>query len=248
MPISFRGRPFWAHQIQRWKGKDRVKLQLAVDLVDPQVAKRLIESVIDLVDIVEVGTPFLMKEGVRAVTEIKNIYPDLEVLADLKIVDAGEHEARIGFDAGADIVTVLGVAYDATICGALNQARARNKKVMADLIAVNEVQKRACELDAIGVDYICVHTAFDVQSQRMDPLQELQLVHPVLKEARLAVAGGIKPEILPAIATYCPEIIIVGGFITGHPSQRQAALEIRELLDKHKENAEDTDIYHSDTR
>jgi len=30
------------------------------------------------------------------------------VLADLKIMDAGEHEANLAFEAGADIVTVLG--------------------------------------------------------------------------------------------------------------------------------------------
>ena len=45
--------------------------------------------------------------------------PTATLLADLKIVDAGELEAQIGFDAGADIVTVLGVAHDVTIQGAL---------------------------------------------------------------------------------------------------------------------------------
>ncbi|MFN8453462.1 MAG: hypothetical protein U0401_02135 [Anaerolineae bacterium] len=32
-------------------------------------------------------------------------------------------EATIGFEAGADIVTVLGVANDVTVQGAINQAR-----------------------------------------------------------------------------------------------------------------------------
>ena len=207
-----------------------MKLQLALDLIDSRGAKLLLEKVIALVDIVEIGTPLLMKEGVKAVTEIKRTYPEKKVLADLKIVDAGDHEAKIGFDAGADIVTVLGVAHDTTIRRALNQARAYNGKVLVDLIAVDEVNKRAQKLDTMGVDYICVHTAFDIQRKGMNPLQELQLVHPVLKQARIAVAGGVKPETLPQITTYRPEIVIVGGFITGHPNPRQAAREIRELL------------------
>jgi len=207
-----------------------MKLQLALDLIDSQGAKLLLEKVIDFLDIIEIGTPFLMKEGVKVVAEIKNTYPELEVLADLKIVDAGDHEAQIGFDAGADIVTVLGVAHDTTIRRALKQARAYKKKVLVDLIAVDKVNKRAHELDTMGVDYICVHTAFDIQGKGMNPLQELQLVHPVLKQARIAVAGGIKPETLPQIITYRPEIVIVGGFITGHPNPRQAAREIRELI------------------
>ncbi|MBM3243096.1 3-hexulose-6-phosphate synthase [Candidatus Poribacteria bacterium] len=207
-----------------------MKLQLALDLIDSQGAKLLLGKVIDFLDIIEIGTPFLMKEGVKVVTEIKNTYPGLEVLADLKIVDAGDHEAKIGFDAGADIVTVLGMAHDTTIRRALNQARAYKRKVLVDLIAVDQVNQRARELDTMGVDYICVHTAFDIQRKGINPLQELQLVHSVLKQARIAVAGGIKPETLPQITTYRPEIVIVGGFITSHPNPRQAAREIRELL------------------
>ncbi|MCZ6677793.1 MAG: orotidine 5'-phosphate decarboxylase [Candidatus Poribacteria bacterium] len=208
-----------------------MKLQLALDLIDCQKAKRILEKVVELVDIVEIGTPLLMKEGVKAATEIKQAYPSLEVLADLKIVDAGDQEARLGFDAGADIVTVLGVAHDITIRRVVDEARVYNRQVMVDLIAVDAVQKRARELDTVGVDYICVHTAFDIQAQGMNPLRELQLVQPVLKRARVAVAGGIKPEVLPPIASYRPEIVVVGGFITGHPDPRQAALEIRKLLD-----------------
>ena len=43
--------------------------------------------------------------------------------ADLKIMDAGEHEANLAFNAGADIVTVLGVAHDETIRGVVRAAR-----------------------------------------------------------------------------------------------------------------------------
>ncbi len=207
-----------------------MQLQLALDLIDSRKAKQLLEEIVDLVDIVEIGTPLLMKEGVKAVTEIKNTCPALKVLADLKIVDAGDHEAKIGFDAGADIVSVLGAAHDITIRRALSQAHACNKEVMVDLIAVDDVQRRSRDLDGMGANYICVHTAYDLQAQGVNPLRELQLVQPVLRQARMVVAGGIKPETLPQIATYRPGIVIVGGFITSHPDPRQATLEIRELL------------------
>ena len=112
-----------------------MKLQLALDSSNSQEARRILEKVSDLVDIVEVGTPLLMKEGVKIVTEIKAAYPQLEVLADLKIMDAGDIEASIGFEAGADIVTVLGVAHDVTIRRVVNQARTLSKKVMVDLLS-----------------------------------------------------------------------------------------------------------------
>ena len=207
-----------------------MKLQLALDSSNRQEAKRILEQVSDLVDIVEVGTPLLMKEGVQVVTEIKDAYPHLEVLADLKIMDAGDIEASIGFEAGADIVTVLGVAHDVTIRRAVNQARTFGKQVMIDLIAVGDVRGRINQIEAIAPDYCCVHTAFDLQDHGMHPLREIQLVQSALKRTKMAVAGGINPEILPDIIAYRPTVVIVGGFITNHPEPRQAALEIRELL------------------
>ena len=209
---------------------DNMKLQLALDSSNSQEAKRLLEKVSDLVDIVEVGTPLLMKEGVKVVTEIKDAHPQLEVLADLKIMDAGDIEARIGLEAGADIVTVLGVAHDVTIRRAVDQARALSKQVMIDLIAVGDIQTRINQLDVIAPDYCCVHTAFDLQDHGMDPLREIQLVQSALNQTQMAVAGGINPEILPDIIVYHPAVVIVGGFITNHPEPRRAALEIRELL------------------
>ncbi len=184
-------------------------------------------KVADIVDVIEVGTPLVIKEGIKAVTEIKRIFPALEVLADLKIMDAGDHEAKIALEAGADIVTVLGVAHDATIQGALDQAGAFGKAVLADLIAVDRVAKRAQELDDMGVDLVCVHTAYDVQDTGADPVRELESVRPVLKRAGLAVAGGIKPETISQVAAFQPEIVIVGGFIMGHPDPRKAVLELR---------------------
>jgi 3-hexulose-6-phosphate synthase len=207
-----------------------MKLQLALDLLDVEAVKTLLEEVIDLVDIVEIGTPLILQEGMKIVTEIKQRYPAVELLADLKIVDAGEIEAQIGFEAGADIVTVLGVAHDATIQGAINQARKWGKHIMIDLISASDVQKRAREIEALGADYICVHTAFDVQSQGQSPLEELQLVQRVCHKARIAVAGGIRPDTLPQIVTHTPDIVVVGGFITGQTDKRKAALEVKQLF------------------
>ena len=207
-----------------------MKLQLALDSINSQAANRILEKVSDLVDIVEVGTPLIMKEGVKAVTEIKNAYPQLEVLADLKIMDAGDIEAKIGFDAGADIVTVLGVAHDVTIRRAVDQAHILSRKIMVDLVAVGDIRKRINQIEDLAPDYCCVHTAFDLQDHDMHPLHEIQLVQSALKQAQMAVAGGINPKILPDILAYRPAVVIVGGFITNHPEPRQAALGIRELL------------------
>ncbi|EDW4537521.1 3-hexulose-6-phosphate synthase, partial [Salmonella enterica subsp. enterica] len=65
-----------------------MKLQLALDLVDIPGAKQLVAEVQEHIDIVEIGTPVVINEGLRAVKEIKEAFPSLTVLADLKIMDA----------------------------------------------------------------------------------------------------------------------------------------------------------------
>ncbi len=205
-----------------------MKLQLALDQTDLNACCALLDRVADLVDIAEIGTPLIMQEGVAAVARVKRDFPHLEVLADLKIMDAGAHEAAIGFDAGADLVTVLGVSHNSTIGGVIDQARTSQRQVIVDLIAAPNAAQRAAQLDAMGAHYICVHTAYDIQSQGHDPLEELQQVQPILRRAAMAVAGGVKPQTMPGLLPYNPQIVVVGGFITGHDDPRQAAQAIKD--------------------
>ncbi len=204
-----------------------MKLQLALDLCTTDEALALLEQTHDLIDIAEVGTPMIMAEGMSPVRAIKDAYPSLTVLADLKIADAGEHEAKIGFDAGADIVTVLGVVDNATIEGAVRSGGI----VMADTISVVDVAARARELVDLGVDLICVHTAYDRQASGADPLAELAEVVEAIGPDQSAVAGGINADKAARLLRYRPAVVVVGGSITGAPNVRTAAEEIRGILD-----------------
>jgi 3-hexulose-6-phosphate synthase len=207
-----------------------MKLQLALDsFSNIEGAKSILAEVIDLVDIIEVGTPFILQEGIKVVEQMKKAYPDTIVLADLKIIDAGALEARLAFDAGSDIVTLLGVAHDTTIRNALDEARKSSKQVMVDFISVGDVRRRTLEMEAMGVGYICVHSAHDVHKSE-NPLEDLHIVQSVSETAKIAVAGGINPETLSQLAPYRPDIVIVGSYITGSQNRRRAALEIRQML------------------
>ena len=111
-----------------------MKLQVAFDIQQSDEVLELVEVNGDLIDIVEIGTPLIMKEGLKSVQKIKKEYPNQTVLADLKIMDAGSLEAQIGFDAGADIVSVLGLASKKTLTSVKNTAVKNGRKVMVDMI------------------------------------------------------------------------------------------------------------------
>lgn len=91
-------------------------------------AIELVKEVEQYIDVVEIGTPVVINEGLRAVKEIKEAFPQLKVLADLKIMDAGGYEIMKASEAGADIITVLGATDDATIKGAVEEAKNKRRK------------------------------------------------------------------------------------------------------------------------
>ena len=65
---------------------------------------------------------------------MKEHFPDKEVLADMKIMDAGFYEAEEALKAGADYVTVLGVTDNLTIQGCKEAAEKYGKEIVVDMI------------------------------------------------------------------------------------------------------------------
>ncbi|MCM3160662.1 MULTISPECIES: 3-hexulose-6-phosphate synthase [Bacillaceae] len=210
-----------------------MELQLALDLVNIPEAIELIKEVEDHIDIVEIGTPVVINEGLRAVKEVKAAYPNLKVLADLKIMDAAGYEVMKASEAGADIVTILGAAEDMSIKGAVEEAKKQGKKILVDMIAVKDLAGRAKEVDALGVDYICVHTGYDLQAVGKNSFEDLQTIKSVVKNAKTAIAGGIKLDTLAEVINVQPDLVIVGGGITGQEDKKAAAAKMQQMI---KEN------------
>lgn len=200
-----------------------MKLQAALDTLTLEQCIDLLNKTKGSVQVAEVGTPFIIEQGMVPVRTLKSQFPAIEILADAKIMDAGLYEADKCFDAGADIVTVLGVAYDETIEGVVQSAKNHGKRVMVDMIGVKDLEQRTREIDAMGVDYICVHTAFDIQQEGNDPLEDLKTVNKVIKNAKSAVAGGVKLSTIDAIVAEGAEIIVVGGAICTAKDPAEAA-------------------------
>lgn len=204
-----------------------MKLQVALDTLSLEACEELLSQTKDYVDIAEIGTPFVIEEGMRPVKYLKDKFPNIEILADVKIMDAGEFEADKCFSAGADICTVLGVSNNSTIEGVVRSAKKHHKKVMVDMIEVKDLAQRAQEIDEMGVDYICVHTAFDIQNTGKDPLDDLKILNSVIKNAKPAVAGGVKLETIDAIVQEGAEIIVVGGAICTADDPISATIAIK---------------------
>lgn len=205
-------------------------MQLALDDVSLAEALVLVQKVRDYVDIIEIGSPFIIDEGMRAVREFRRYFPEKEILADTKIMDAGDYEAALTFLAGADYCTVLGVTDIRTVQGCLNAAERYQKKVFVDMICVESVEKRVAELEAVGVDCIGVHVGVDQQAAGITPLVALERMKKASRQSQISVAGGISRDSVDDYIKMGADIIIVGGGINHADDPVGAAKAIYEKI------------------
>ena len=205
-------------------------LQLAIDCFTLEEALAITEEVSDLVDIVEAGTPLILREGILAVRRLKEEFPSLCILADMKIVDGAEYESRLAFDAGADILTVLAAAENQTIAIAARIAEEYEKEVMIDLIGLGDAVGRAAEIENLGAHYICIHRATDLEPKGSGTQYDLRNVQAVAGRMKIAIAGGIDIHTLQDMADPRPDIAIVGSYITASENRREATLTIKNSM------------------
>lgn len=207
-----------------------MKLQIAVDIADNRRIMEIAEQISDIIDIYEVGTPIIMREGMLPVKMLKQAYPHMTVLADSKIVDGGALECRDICESGADIVTVLALADNSTIKEVVKTAHEYGRKVLADLLCVTDIPGRSKELIDMDVDYIGVHTGVDMQREGRTPLADLRELTNAVGCERAAVAGGVNLQTLPDYVAENPEIIIAGGALYNAADVRAAVLQMKEEM------------------
>lgn len=205
------------------------KLQVAIDLLSTDAALELAGKVAPHVDIIELGTPLIKSEGLSVIRAVKDAFPDKIVFADLKTADAGALEARIAFDAGADLVTVLGTADDSTIAGAVQVAREVGKGVVVDLIGVADKAARAREVHALGAEFVEFHAGLDEQAQPGFSLDTL-LTAGAASGVPFSVAGGVSSATIDAVRAAGALVAVAGGAIYGAADPAAAAAELSESV------------------
>jgi 3-hexulose-6-phosphate synthase len=207
-----------------------MKLQLALDDIALVDALVLVQKVREYIDIIEIGSPFIIEEGMRAVRELRQHFPEKEILADTKIMDAGDYEAELTYLAGADYCTVLGVTDTLTVKGCLGAAKKYGKQVFVDMICVKNMERRIAELEDAGVTCLGVHTGVDQQAAGVTPLDDLIRMKAASKRSVISVAGGINVHTVDQYKTLGADIVIVGGGINHAADPVAAAKAIYEKI------------------
>jgi 3-keto-L-gulonate-6-phosphate decarboxylase len=206
------------------------RLQLALDLTSLRACRAVVAGLAPRLARVEVGTPLLLHEGIRAVEWLRGeLGPAGTVVADAKICDAGGRIARDAFAAGADVVTVVGAAVDMTTWEGVLQAAGTppgRPAVMIDTIgwepeaAVTGLPRLCDAAERAGVTVeVCVHRPKTSAPPFTALLAQLKTGGAPHFPGYL-VAGQMTADLVgPALAAGF-STIIVGGAVTeaDHPA------------------------------
>ena len=205
------------------------QLQLALDYISLPKAIVMAAAVAPEVDIIEIGTPLCKAAGLEAIRSIREICPDKLILADFKAPDVGGLEATMAFDAGADMMTVIGGAALATVEQALAVARERGKEMLMELTGVRDILERAVEWRQIGVERIVYHREWDAQSagRQWTEADKTTIRKLIDIGFKVTATGGLTLELLPFFADLPVSVLICGRGIREASDPRATAHEMR---------------------
>lgn len=172
------------------------------------------------VDWLEAGTPLILAEGLHGVRKLREAFPSIPIVADLKTMDGGYLEAEMMAKAGATHVVVMARAHEETIKCVVQAGKDFGVEVMGDNLACPDMVEGARRLEDLGCDYVIHHIGYDerrgiaARGMRMpNPLDQLREIVDAVSIPVQAV-GGLTLE----QAIQCPEygapLVVLGAPLT----------------------------------
>jgi 3-hexulose-6-phosphate synthase/6-phospho-3-hexuloisomerase len=196
-------------------------VQISLDLVTIDEALATAEMALRAgVDWLEAGTPLIIAEGMNGVKALRERFPQVPIVADLKTMDGGWLEAKLMAEAGATHVVVMARAHEETIQCVVKAGRDFGVKVMGDNLACPDMVAGARMLEDLGCDFIVHHIGYDERrgiaaaGKRMpSPLDQLRDVVKAVSVPVQAV-GGLTIEQAVRTPEYGAPLVVLGAPLT----------------------------------
>lgn len=172
------------------------------------------------VDWLEAGTPLILAEGLHGVRKLREAFPGIPLVADLKTMDGGYLEAEMMAKAGATHVVVMARAHAETIKCVVKAGQDFGVKVMGDNMICPDMVEGAKFLEDLGCDYVIHHIGYDERRgiaaavHRMpSPLDQLREVVAAVNIPVQAV-GGLSLEQASKCPQYGAPLVVLGAPLT----------------------------------
>ena len=214
------------------KTLERPQLQIALDTFDMPSALRPLNASISQVDVIECGTVLIIAEGLRAVREIRALYPTKTILADVRIAEAGAVISRACFEAGASWVSVVAGASMTTVEQVVKVAQEFGGEVQIELGETYDPEQ-AREWRRLGATQVIVHRSRDAEAAGKltwgeDDKDRIRQLHQM--GFKVTVTGGVTAKDLPFFQGVPVGVVISGRGIVKADDPLAAATELRETI------------------
>lgn len=208
------------------------RLQIALDTFTLADAYRALQPAAASVDIIEVGTTLCLSEGMRAVREIRALYPEKDILADVRIAEAGSIISRLAFESGANLVSVVAGASLTTVGQVCKVAEEYGAEVQIELNEENSIDA-AVHWRAAGVKHVIVHRSRDAEASgslrwSRNDIEHISAFHEL--GFTVTVTGGVTVSELKQFSAEPVGIVIAGRSIVQAADPAEAAAEFRAAL------------------
>lgn len=208
------------------------QLQIALDTTDLPSALGPLQKAADYIDIIECGTILVLCEGFHAVRNIRALFPDKKILADVRIAEAGRKISTLAFEAGADLVSVVAGASLTTVEQVCQVAANYGGEVQIELGETWTLDQAKAWRDA-GAQHVIVHRSRDAEASgtlTWTPA-DLEAIGTLAGLGfTVTVTGGVTASELPIFDGQPVGIIIAGRAIVDAADPATAAEELRESI------------------
>ena len=172
------------------------------------------------VDWLEAGTPLILAEGLHGVRKLREAFPGVPIVADLKTMDGGSLEAEMMAKAGATHVVVMARAHEETIKCVVQAGKDYGIKVMGDNLGAEDMVAAAKWMEELGCDYVIHHIGYDerrgiaARGERMpSPLDQLREVVNAV-DIPVQAVGGLSLEQAIRCPEYGAPLVVLGAPLT----------------------------------
>ncbi|MGB5205363.1 MAG: orotidine 5'-phosphate decarboxylase / HUMPS family protein [Eudoraea sp.] len=172
------------------------------------------------VDWLEAGTPLLLAEGLHGVKKLREHFPGVPIVADLKTMDGGYLEAEMMAKAGATHVVVMARAHEETIKVVVEAGKDFGIQVMGDNLGCPDMVAGAKRLEELGCDYIIHHIGYDerrgIAAQGFPMPSPLDQLREVVAAVNIPVqaVGGLSLEQAIRCPEYGAPLVVLGAPLT----------------------------------
>lgn len=205
-------------------------VQISLDLTTIEEALETAEMAMRAgVDWLEAGTPLILAEGLHGVKALRERFPKVPIVADLKTMDGGYLEAEMMAKAGATHVVVMSQAHEETIHCVVKAGRDYGIQVMGDNLASADMVAGAKRIEDLGCDFVIHHIGYDERrgiaakgERAPNPLDQLREIVQAVQIPVQAV-GGLSLEQAIECPRHGAPLVVLGAPLVIDSDRFQAA-------------------------